>query len=244
MSFMEEFSRQKPAEDHAAGTFENAALARLEALLPSSMERTVETGCGKSTILFSNLSQQHTVFCVDDRSDRRSSVRYFEGNPLTRMEKVVCVFGPSQLTLQRFVPSGPLDCVLLDGPHGYPFPELEYFYLYPHLRAGGFLILDDVHIPTIGRMADVLQEDEMFEFVEVVATTAILRRTGAPTFSPTGDGWWTQSFNRRRIPESWEVHCGDGKMRESFADRFVSPAPIRGIGPRLRRAARVLLRGR
>ena len=259
MSFVKEFARQEPPA-HAAGTFETAALARIEELLPPSMERSVETGCGKSTILFSNLSAHHTVFCTDDRSDQQSSVRYFESHPLTRKERIHCVFGPSQRTLPQYSPPGPFDCVLLDGPHGYPFPELEYYFLYPHLRPGGILIVDDVHIPTIGRMADILQEDAMFELVEVVTTTAVFRRTDSPALDPTGDGWWTQLFNRRRIPESWEFHCGDGKRQPPFAQRFPgptlpAPAPtapagpvpvpvLHGIRPRLRRAARVLLIGR
>jgi|SRR5215813_4126392 len=256
MSFVKEFARQEPAA-HAAGTFETAALARIEELLPRSMELTVETGCGKSTILFSNLSRHHTVFCIDDRSDPHSSVHYFETHPLTRMERIHCVFGPSQRTLPQYSPPGPFDCILLDGPHGYPFPELEYYFLYPHLRSGGFLLVDDVHIPTIGRMADVLQEDAMFELVEVVATTAVFRRTEAPALDPIGDGWWTQLFNRRRIPAASDAHCADGKRLPPFAQRFTAPASppapsdepaqvqvLRGLRPRLRRAARVLLLGR
>jgi predicted O-methyltransferase YrrM len=257
MSFIERFS-ERPAPDHAAGTFDNQVLARIEQLLPASMEKTVETGCGKSTILFSNISQAHHVYCVDDREDSQSSVRYFQTHPLTRLERVSCVFGPSQLTLPRSPPSGPLDCVLLDGPHGYPFPELEYYWLYPHLKTGGFLIVDDVHIPTIGRMADVIQEDEMFDLVEVVSTTAVFRRTPAATLSPTGDGWWTQKFNRRRIPATWEFHCADASTGEPFAARFAAspattapattavqaPEVVRSFRRRLRRAARMVLLGR
>jgi len=244
--------------DHMAGTFENQVLARIESLLPEKMERTAETGCGKSTILFSNLSEHHTVFCIDDRSDgERSSVRYFESSALTRRQAIRCVFGPTQLTLPRYTHTGPYDCVLLDGPHGYPFPELEYYFFYPHLRQGGFLLVDDVQIPSIGRFADFLQEDEMFEPVELVGTTAVFRRTSAETFSPIGDGWWTQRFNRRRIPASSEFYCGDGQLLTAFherigggpgATRASSSAPstgrsIVGLGSRVRRAARMLLDG-
>lgn len=244
--------------DHAAGTFPDEVLGRIESLLPESMERTAETGCGKSTILFSNLSHHHTVFCIDDRGDGdRSSVLYFEANGMTRSEVVHCVFGPTQTTLPRYTHQGRYDCVLLDGPHGYPFPELEYYHLYPHIRQGGFLLVDDVQIPTIGRLADFVQEDEMFELVELVGTTAVFRRTAAETFNPTGDGWWTQRFNRRRIPPASEFHCADGKRLESFRDRVSrtylasasaavsadAPTAVHGIVPRIRRAARMLLEG-
>lgn len=40
----------------------------------------------------------------------------------------------------------------------------------------------------------------MFELVEVVVATAFFRRTSAPAFSPTGDGWWLHEFNRKHFP--------------------------------------------
>lgn len=50
------------AQGHASGAFPSAVLKRLEALMPRRMTASAETGCGKSTILFSNLSESHTVF--------------------------------------------------------------------------------------------------------------------------------------------------------------------------------------
>ena len=42
---------------------------------------------------------------------------------------------------------GPLQLVLLDGPHGCrDSPVLEYYFLYPRLEGGALLILDDIHI--------------------------------------------------------------------------------------------------
>jgi hypothetical protein len=186
---------------HVAGAFSTSVLRRLEVLMPKSINHSVETGCGKSTILFSNVSQHHTVFCLDDRAHAdNSSVTYFQSCSLTKNERVHTVYGSTQKTLPLFQDFKPYDVVLIDGPHGFPFPEIEYYYLYPHLRPGGVLILDDVHIATIGRLADFIAEDEMFEPVEVVSTTAVFRRTDAKTFDPLGDGWWTQKYNRRRIP--------------------------------------------
>jgi hypothetical protein len=89
--------------------------------------------------------------------------------------------------------------VLLDGPHGFPFPQLEYYYLYPHLDTGALLVLDDVQIPTIHQLYKFLRRDEMFEEIEVVGHTAFLRRTAAPAFDPLADGWWRQRFNERML---------------------------------------------
>jgi len=47
------------------------------------------------------------------------------------------VEGPTQKTLPRYTFEAKLQAVLLDGPHAYPFPDLEYFYFYPHIERGG-----------------------------------------------------------------------------------------------------------
>jgi hypothetical protein len=85
--------------------------------------------------------------------------------------------------------------VLLDGPHAWPFPDLEYYYLYPHIDVRGILVVDDIQIRTIGRMVDFLKVDAMWNLIEVVQNTAFFRRTAAPIFCPTGDSWWEQKYN-------------------------------------------------
>lgn len=205
---------------HAGHAFATQTLRRIEAYLPEQVEASVETGCGKSTILFSNLSQRHKVFALDDRSlAGQSSVLFFQDCPISRPERVEFIYGPTQRTLPSYTEHDAYDVILLDGPHGYPFPELEYLCLFPHLKNGGLLILDDVQIPTIGRLADFLAEDAMFEFLALVEGTAIFRRTDAPTFDPCGDGWWTQRYNRRRISPGNPYFLADGPVADTFSPR-------------------------
>ncbi len=208
---------------HGAGSLPLRTLLRIEQLLPAREISSAETGCGKSTIFFSRISKKHRVFCLDDRdAGPSSSVRYFMNCPATRIGAVEVVYGPTQSTLPAFKAHDPYDMVLIDGPHGFPFPELEYYFFYPHLRTDGLLVLDDIHIPTIGRLADFIAEDSMFEMIERIGATAIFRRTGAPVFDPFGDGWWLQNFNRRRADFNKDVHLKDGGRRKpfSFEGRF------------------------
>ena len=217
---------------HAAGAFSASTLKKIEMLLPTAMEATAETGCGKSTILFSNISAAHVVFSFDDRGlDDDSSVRFFEECSLTKLDRVETIFGPTQQTLPSYKNFRTYDCVLIDGPHGYPFPELEYYYFYPHIRQGGFLIIDDVHIPTIGRLADFVQEDDMFELHELVDTTALFKRTTAPLFDPFGDGWWVQKYNRRRTPTNHAFFLGDDLARAPFLERVEGHNPLSRTNP-------------
>ena len=154
---------------HGAGTVPTTILRRIEQLLPHYSDASAETGCGKSTILFSNISRHHKVFALDDQGQEGSSVDFFMDCPLSDQMSIELIPGAGQLTLPTYHAHLEYDFVFIDGPHGYPFPELEYLFLYPHIREGGMLIIDNVNIPTIGRLADFIAENEMFELVEIVS---------------------------------------------------------------------------
>jgi predicted O-methyltransferase YrrM len=217
---------------HRGGTFRAEIFRAIAEALPDRIACSVETGTGKSTVLFSNVSAQHTVFTIDDRAEERSSVALVPDCPLYRPERVRFVYGPTQRTLPTHVFDAGLDVALIDGPHGYPFPELEYYFIYPHLNEGALLILDDVHIPTIGNMFAILREDAMFQVDRVVGHTAFLRRTAAPTFDPCGDGWWQQHYNVRRFspPGRRTVRSIVGRALKSVG----LYAPARGLYHRLK----------
>jgi methyltransferase family protein len=191
---------QRSLADHRAGTLDADVLQVIEDLAPQPLNWSMETGCGKTTILLSNLSAHHYTFAYDDREHDNSSVAYYSNCPVYRPERTTAVFGPTQTTLPAFRFEQPIDLALLDGPHAYPFPELEYYYVYPKLRTGALLVLDDIHIPTINQLHTFLVEDEMFRLVQVERTTAFFIRTAAPAFSPLGDGWEFQRFNQARFP--------------------------------------------
>jgi len=193
--------RALPGEWHKSGSVPHevlTAIARHSA--GRVIKRSIETGSGKTTLLNSHLSESHTVFALDFGG----SITAVLNSPLLKPGVVQYVEGPTQLTMPKFSFEGSYQMALLDGPHAYPFPELEYYYIYPHLEENGLLIIDDIHIPTIRRMFDFLKEDEMFKLVDVVWDTAFFVRTNAKTFDPLGDSWSEQAFNKRRYPvESW-----------------------------------------
>jgi len=182
---------------HRAGTFSKVTL---EAIVRHATERDIsysaETGSGASTLLFSHLSSHHTVFATDGGTD---SVRAVQASPLLRSGTVTFVEGPTQVTLPGHRFENKLQLVLIDGPHAYPFPDLEYFYFYEHLDEHALLIIDDIHIRSVNNLFEFLRAEDMFVLSEVVETTAFFRRTGAPAFSRVGDGWWLQGYNRRDL---------------------------------------------
>lgn len=199
-----------PGDWHGAGCLE---MPNLEALgrhaAARNIRRSVETGAGKSTLLLSHLSAHHTVFAIDDGGSLTMARKSF----LMRQGTVQFIDGPSQHTLMAHEFTEPLQLVFIDGPHGFPFPNMEYWKLYPHLEPGGLLVLDDIHIPTIRQLFDFLREDEMFSLIETVGKTAFFERTSAPTFSPVQDGWWLQKYNALRFPVQYQnIGLGSGDV--------------------------------
>jgi hypothetical protein len=193
-----EYERTVP--EHASGSVDVSVLHAIERFAPARLDWSMETGCGKTTILLSHLSPRHHVFALDDRAEAGSSMRYYENCPIFRRDRTTEIIGATQQTLPAYRFTESIDLALLDGPHGYPFPELEYYYVYPHLRTGALLVVDDIHIPTIYRLHTFLEEDDMFDLVHIERTTSFFVRTSAPTFWPLGDAWQLQAFNKARFP--------------------------------------------
>jgi hypothetical protein len=211
---------------HAAGTLSAPAL---RAIAAHAAERTIvysaETGCGATTLLLSHLSQSHTVFSLD----MGGSVSSVLDSPLLRPGVVKFVEGPSQRTLPQFRFDANLQLALIDGAHAYPFPDLEYYYLYPHLDAGALLVIDDIHIRSIYNLFEFLRRDAMFRLEDVVRTTALFSRTDAPTFDPFGDGWEQQGYNRQTLWRyDWRSRLGKILPR-SLRDALRHPAYGRSL---------------
>jgi hypothetical protein len=208
---------------HTAGTFSPRALhAIARHARKRRIQHSAETGSGASTLLLSHLSAEHTVFALDDGS---GSIANVKRSPLLRPNVVTFVEGPTQTTLPRHRFPDRLQLALIDGPHAYPFPDIEYYCLYPNLDAGAILILDDIHIRSIHHLFEFLRADAMFKLDEVVETTALFTRTDAPAFDPLGDGWWRQNYNARPLQRlAWKQTL-----------RSLLPAPVRQPLSRFRR---------
>jgi len=186
-----------PNDWHGAGTVSDAVLVAIARRCAGGLNHSVETGTGRTTLLLSHLSRDHTVFTKQDRGDGDSLDRV-RASSLFAPDAVQFVEGPTQVTVPRYAFTERFDFAMLDGPHGFPFPYVEYCYIYPHITSEGLLVVDDVQIPTIRVMVDILRQDPMWRLLEVVGQTAFLQRTDAPTVDPLDDGWWLQGYNRRK----------------------------------------------
>jgi hypothetical protein len=216
-----------PPDWHFSGTTSNVVLRAITAHAHrlGKIHHSAESGSGKTTLLFSHLSEHHQVFALDCGE----SISRVKSSKLFKAENVTFIEGPSQLTLPRHEFRDKLQIALIDGPHGYPFPDLEYYYFYPQICAGGLLLIDDINIPSIGRMFEIIKAEDMFELCEVVHNTAFLRRTEAPLIEPLSDSWWLQGFNRSHYEYAMAHSRSPHSKLWSFS-RLV-PLPLKRLIP-------------
>ncbi|HJZ96015.1 MAG TPA: class I SAM-dependent methyltransferase [Candidatus Solibacter sp.] len=171
------------------------APAALEGILRRGpFQRTAETGCGGSTIVLSHASGYHTAFAIEGENRTITGLR---NHPDLRGDRVKFVEGETRDTLPRHQFQGELDLVLLDGPHAYPMPQLEFAYLFPWLRVGGWLVIDDLQIPSVYELFRFLKREPSVKLEEEVVRTAFFWRVAASNAGP--DGWEQQGMNRSPI---------------------------------------------
>jgi hypothetical protein len=147
--------RADPPRLHGAGEFWGLhwpALGWLEREVQPEMA-TLETGAGASTLVFAAAGSEHeAVTPVGAERDRILAECERRG---ISTDRVTFHIGPSQDVLPRLEPR-PLDLVLIDGAHGFPYPILDWWFAAPRLRAGGLLVLDDCYLPPVGALVDFL----------------------------------------------------------------------------------------
>jgi len=169
--------------------------AALSAILERGPFRSsVETGCGGSTIVLSHASDRHTAFALEGKDQTITELRKHSD---LRTGNVTFVEGETKHTLPPYRFEGELDLALLDGPHAYPLPQIEFSYLFPWIRLGGWLVVDDIQIPSVYELFDFLRKESSVALEEVVVRTAFFRRVGAVERSP--DGWALQGINRQTL---------------------------------------------
>jgi methyltransferase family protein len=142
--------RRAPPLAHDRGTayfgLEWAALRWLERSVTADMT-TLETGCGASTIVFAAAGARHLAISPDP--EEHSRVREYCAGHGIGSDRLRFLAEPSDVALLRSWRPEPLDLVLIDGAHGFPFPALDWYLTATHLRAGGLVVLDDAYLPSV-----------------------------------------------------------------------------------------------
>jgi hypothetical protein len=182
--------RARPPGLHGAGDeywgLAWPALEWLERNVEEGMQ-TIETGAGSSTILFAAKGADHVAVTPD--ADEEERIRHECARRGISSERVRFLVGPSHEVLPALEPR-PLDVVLVDGAHGFPYPVLDWWFLAPHLKVGGRMLIDDAYMPPVGALVDSLRAQPQWEIAETVGyRTVVVRKVaeGLPHFDWGGE---------------------------------------------------------
>jgi Methyltransferase domain len=163
-----------------------AALGWLEENVSPGMA-TLETGSGSSTLVFAARGAEHEAVTPDAAEEER--IRGECERRGISSERVRFLIGPSHEVLPRLEPR-PLDLVLLDGAHGFPYPVLDWWYVAPHVRVGGLVLLDDAYMPPVRVLVDALRDQPAWEVAAPIGQRTVAVRKvaeGLPPFDWRGE---------------------------------------------------------
>jgi hypothetical protein len=153
---------------------------------------TLETGAGGSTIVFAASGSDHTAISpAPDEHRRLGEWCAARGISTARVRFIA---EPSHEALLGSWEARPLDLVLIDGAHGFPYPALDWFLTAEHLKVGGVTVLDDAFLPSVNTVVRYLSDSPNWE-----REGALGYRTVA--FRKLGDeisfDWLGSRFDRR-----------------------------------------------
>lgn len=181
------------ATGRPAGYAVSAGLLRFVDRTVEPGHHTLETGAGVSTLLFAIKRAHHTAVApappLLDRIERQLDAAGISRATLTLLPEA------SESYLPTYA-GPPLDLVLIDGRHGFPAPFIDWFYTEPHLKVGGWLLVDDIQIWTgraLRQFLDAAPEWEAHACIE--GRTAVFRKSAEG--SSTRE-WNDQPFVARR----------------------------------------------
>ena len=157
--------------------------------------RTLETGAGASTLVFAAAGAIHRAVTPDPEEEHRireaCAARGIDDSNMT------FDIGPSQKVLPS-LETPPLDVVLVDGAHGFPYPILDWWYLQPHLKEGGLMLLDDAYLSPVGAILEYVQASESWELEKPISfRTACIRKLRDE--EPPGDADALAAHGRMRF---------------------------------------------
>jgi hypothetical protein len=89
----------------------------------------------------------------------------------------------------------PIDFFLIDGGHGFPVPQIDWYYGSKVLKIGGVIAIDDIHTWTGKILVDVLKRDASWTQLDTIDFKTAFFRLDKPFVYQE---WGVQPFVRRK----------------------------------------------
>jgi hypothetical protein len=137
--------------------------------------RTLETGCGVSTVLFAGWGCDH--LCVVPAPKEREGILEYCTEQGVDQASLSFDLRASEWALPDLPPDAAYDLVFIDGSHGFPLPIIDWFYGAAHLREGGIVMLDDRNLAQVNLLVEwFLDRDPRWELLQSTSKWAAYRR--------------------------------------------------------------------
>jgi predicted O-methyltransferase YrrM len=154
-------------------------------------DRTLETGCGASTVVFAARGAHHTAISPSEDEQRR--VRQCCEHMGVDDGRLTMMVAFSDDVLPVLCAERVFDVVFIDGAHSFPYPEVDWHYATRGLKIGGRLILDDIPIPSIAPLFRHMSLEPNWRLDGILDNRSAAFSLLAP---PKPEDWTTQPYNR------------------------------------------------
>jgi precorrin-6B methylase 2 len=158
--------------------------------------RTLEIGCGASTVVFVAAGARHTAISIE--ADEHERVRAYLRTIGVDDANFHSFVGWSDHILPAFdLKPRSLDIALIDGAHGFPYPIIDWHFVSAALKVGGKLLLDDIPIPAVACVFRFMRADLHWQLYQILENrTAVFTLLREPIVE-AGEltDWTKQPFN-------------------------------------------------
>lgn len=167
--------------------------------------RTLETGCGYSTVLFAAAGTDHVV--VSPTAEEHTRIQEWCHAAAISTDRITFRVGNSASILPALRHEQQLDLVLIDGCHAFPYPIIDWFYVAEAIQVGGLVVVDDTHIRACGDLKRFLvSEKPRWEVASDLGMSMVFRKLGSPVIDNVE--WPHQPYcaGARRPPVQRLIH--------------------------------------
>ncbi len=158
--------------------------------------KTLETGCGLTTVLFSALGTRH--FCVVPSLDEVERLKVFCKTKGIATANVHFIIGRSEYALPQLDVCD-FDVCVIDGRHSFPTPFIDFYYIAERLKTGGILAVDDTCLWTGRVLSEFLQTEPEWCLTKRFRNTIVFEKLREGTQDKV---WYEQPFMTSR---SWRT---------------------------------------
>jgi predicted O-methyltransferase YrrM len=197
-------------------------------------DRTLEVGCGASSVVFVAMGAEHTAISPDPWE--HGKVREYCDRLGLDHSSLELIEGYSDRVLPRLERAGELAVAFIDGDHSFPYPAVDWHYVNRMLRVGGVMLLDDVQSAAVGVVCRSMVASPNWDCLEVIERQAAVFRKLADGYLD----WQEDPFSRS--PDYWFLGGRGARKQEALDWAWGVKERIETRLPALRRLRRRLRR--